>query len=519
MVQAPGAGANIADDFADMEAALKEADIQDARDDFAAFLEYVMINEEGEEWKCAQHQHEWGDILESEEEMIVLIGPRQSAKSTTIAGWIMYRIGKDPNTTIKYVCGADDLAVDKLRFIKDNIQNNKRYHEVFPHVKPAAGQEWTKHKIFVERDASHGLQDATIEAVGVTSSGTGGRAHILVFDDIIDARSAIMQPSLIPKIKGLVEEDWMNLLYPQGKAVFIGTFWSFDPPDIYVEYSNRKDYYVWKKPACDIDSAGRLCGPVLWEDRWPLKQLEKKRRQVGDRFGQQYLLKGGNVRFTVFNMTYVNQCMNDLYELGDVPEFGFDGMVKVIGVDPARSMKRTGSHSVVFVAMIGEGQRMPVEILRGKWDPEELAEIVIQQYLAHAPKVILVENNSYQVALMSLVRVLGSHQGIEGIPLKGHFTGSQKWSPDAGLPRLNAEMSQAKWIVPMKGDHDRDNVGHRDICPICAWVDEMHKYGRAVTSSDIIMAWWLASTAADVHTLIGDLPVGGARRRQMVSYG
>jgi hypothetical protein len=509
-------------DLQHIDQALEEVHIQEAREDFVAFCEYVMIDEMGKSWKCPRHQKEWGECLFGPQDLSLIIAPRSHAKSTTVAASILFDLGRNPDTCIKYICGDDNLAMDKLQFIKANIQSNLRYKKVFPHIRPALEGEWTKHKLFIERPSAHGLQDASLEAAGVTSSGTGGRAHKIIFDDIIDSDKAIMRPAFIATIKRLVEEDWLNLLYPDGKANMIGTFWSFDPPDIYVEYSERPEWNPWIKPACGLSADGRLIGPVLWESKWHLKALEKRRQQIGDvAFMQQFLLRGVVGRTSLFSDEHVSECKDRKTAIGETPP-GFEIAYTVMGVDPAASLRKTGSYSAIYVTAIStDGRKMPVSIVRGRWTPEVVATTIIEQQLLWNCRVILVENNATQEILVSLVKVLGEKYGMTEIPVKGRFTGETKWSPDAGLPKVNAELAQVKWIIPFGGDHSTPMHN----CYVCDWLQEMKWFGKPrmpngrPPTTDIIMSWWLSSTAADTSGQFGDLPIIGASDRRSVSFG
>ena len=61
--------------------------------------------------------------------------------------------------------------------------------EVFPDLRQADFGEFTKHKIVIQRTARH--RDASIEALGIGSTATGGRADLIIADDVVDRRNAL----------------------------------------------------------------------------------------------------------------------------------------------------------------------------------------------------------------------------------------------------------------------------------------------------------------------------------------
>ncbi|RLI98312.1 MAG: hypothetical protein DRO99_01025 [Candidatus Aenigmatarchaeota archaeon] len=493
----------IAKQLSQIEEALRFAKIQQAREDIVAFAEYVMRDEQGRPWKVPEHQKEWFQLLLNPSiDRLLIIAPRLHGKTQTIVCFLLYMIGKNPNISIKYVCGDDELAIDIFLQIKRNILENPHYREVFPHIELDEEAEETKHKLTVKRDAALGIKDPTLQAFSVTASGTGRRAHIIIFDDIIGARFAT-QPRMIPKIQYIVENDWMNTLYENGRAIMIGTYWSWDPPDIYVEYAQNERWYKWEKPAIIYDEDGNP--RPLWPERWSLEKLEQKRKESPVAFAQQFMLQGMLRKTDYFSEENIEKCIRTDIALGEGWE---ESWPVYIGVDPAASLGKEGSYSVIFVIAVSpQGVRVPVEIVRDKMGPEELARRIVALWRRYKPQLVLVENNSYQAALVDLIRVIAQN---EPITVKGQFTGSQKWSPDEGLPRLHAEMANRMWIIPRK-----QCLHHADdpTCVVCQWLKEMREFPYGQTS-DIIMAMWLADTAATTSMTFGEVPIVAAKRRR-----
>ena len=508
---------------------LEDAQVAAAREDFAAFCEYAMIDDQGKPWQFAPHQREWLDLINEGHPRILIVAPRCSSKTTFVAALILWMLGRDPNLCFAIACGDDSVAIDRLRFLRNNIIDNPRYHKVFPHIRQADIEgEWSKHKAYIERSSAIGIQDASVECASVTSPKTGKRAHWVIFDDIIDSADAIGRPANIAKVKEFVERDWLSMFHPGGRAIMIGTFWCFDPADIHVEYHQRAadgggPWKSWCKPACELDENNDICGPYLWPGHWGKQALQERRDSSEEAFQQQYLLRGAVQRSQFFNEEHVAQCISTSCSLGDTP---FDVERVAIGLDPGGFSPNTrknkmNSYSCIFVVGLGRtGQKIPLAILRLKAEAEIVARAVIDLWRQWHAEVILVENNATQQMMVSLLRVVASLDGDVEPPVKGKFTGAIKWNPDAGLPAMNAELAQGKWIIPKGGDHHSP----RHNCPICDWLNEMHYWGKLMPSgerphTDIIMGAWLASTALEAHRGFGDIPIAVSRERKAVRFG
>jgi len=108
------------------------------------------------------------------------------------------------------------------------------------------------------------------------------------------------------------------------------------------------------------------------------------------------------------------------------------------------------------------------------------------------------------------------------IPLKGHFSGGQKWNPEIGLPRLVASMDNGMWTIPWKSDGHVTNSQVKfdplHECELCSLCKEMLGYPYDTETTDMIMSLWLADTAIEQKNLIGDLPIAGSSTRVAVGW-
>lgn len=138
------------------------------------------------------------------------------------------RPGRPPvygrNARIKVVCNDDSSARERLRTIGEVIESPE-YSALFPLVKKSTRRPWNSDVLNFERDPGIRLPDSSITAKGVLSTGVGGRADAIFFDDIVDQRNAITEPALRAKVNDNHGIVWMSRLEPWGRVLAVGTRW------------------------------------------------------------------------------------------------------------------------------------------------------------------------------------------------------------------------------------------------------------------------------------------------------
>lgn len=244
-----------------------------AREHPSRFIEYCFRDSEtGAQLRQADVHEELQEAMLSGEDVVNEL-PRDHGKTTQLEGHLLWRLGTNPNLRIKIVCASDSKAVERLFAIIQHIRTNDRVHGVFPHLKPASLGDWTKHKIVVDRDFIS--RDASIEALGVLSTATGGRADLLAADDVVDRRNALELPKLRSTVKSAWDSDWSNLLEPNGQTIYNATPWH--TADLTHKLEKNPAYRVMRRP---VGGPGDHFAP-LWEEKWNREQLERRRLKIG----------------------------------------------------------------------------------------------------------------------------------------------------------------------------------------------------------------------------------------------
>lgn len=466
-----------------------------AKADSNMFHEYVFRNTDDTIRLQPGFHREWNRIWDLRPERLFVMAPRDHSKTTQTIQRTTRELGENPNLRIKIVSNSDDKAAEILGAVGEVITENPYYKEIYPHVVPAG--EWKSHKLRVQRSAT-GMRDSSVEALGIFSSATGGRADLLIFDDIVDYRNARQSPALRKQVKDVFYEVWLNLLEPDGIAWVLGTPWHED--DLYAELVDRCErqvggWMMWKKPCIVYRQKGeeRVREP-LWPERWTLTHLRDREAEINDPavFSRQWLLKTISSDEQVLTSPVWRSDM-DLSQIpADWPRF--------VGIDLASAMNRRGAYTVFFVVALGpNGKRYPIEIIRAKMDFDTIVRTIVEVYERHRPYHMKVETNAFQAAVYTHIQ--STHPAI---PLTSIVTGRQKADYDVGIPSLGLEYDRKLWEVWRA----RPLVGEDSVWS--AYEDELLSY-PAGKNSDIVMANWFAQRA------IMELEGGGRPRIRLLS--
>ena len=467
------AAAKIADE--DLRAAYKatqeEMLIRAAREDVVAFNFYCFG------WDPVPLHMSWQDHIEKYRRALIL-SPRYHGKTSQISvSRSIWELGRNHDHLIKIVTQSDSRAKDILSSIIDNIENNEKIKKVFPDLIPAKKGDWSKHKIRVQRTIRS--PDASIEALGVLSTGTGGRATILIFDDCVDQRNAILQPKLREAVKNAFKGVWINLLGPGGRVIYICTPWHQD--DLTHELMKNPAYKMLRDPIDD------KLTPV-WPEQWSTKSLEERQLEIGSReFNRGFKLVAIAEEEILFKKHFFEKCY---VPEGSTPSL--DKLFLYMGVDLAIGQKSISSETALF--MIGveregdyKGRRWPLDQDVGNFTSPETASKIKGYHDKLGFDSILVENHGYQEALRQWIQDKYG-QYIE-LPITSFTTGGNKADATLGLPGLATEFETGKWAIPVGSGHDLSCN-----CDLCIWMNQLGSYPVS-SGFDRGMASWFAREA------------------------
>ena len=155
-----------------------------------------------------------------------ILAPWGHGKTEQIIGEILWQIGRNPNIRIKLACNDATNAGERVSAVKRYIEKVKDFKQIFPQVEQDIDTGWLKHSFFVKRASQS--KDATLEAYGMLSTVIGGRCDLLICDDPVDLRNAILQPALRESVKQAFFNSFLTRMESTGHLIYIATIWHED---------------------------------------------------------------------------------------------------------------------------------------------------------------------------------------------------------------------------------------------------------------------------------------------------
>ena len=237
-----------------------------------------FVRDDVKEWSRAPHltllSRLISDALWKPLRLIVSM-PVRHGKSELCAHWapIWYLLNR-PDTGRVLVAGHnDDFARFFGRRIRDRLRENPRLGlQVRPDVSAAGSWQLTS--------------GASLHTAGVGGSITGRGFDFIIIDDAVKdheaANSEVQRDSLWDWFTGTLS----TRLQPGGSIVIIQSRWHEDDlvGRLLSDEYESEEYHEVCLPAIATgpDVLGREAGDALWPDEWPLEELARRRRAVGN---------------------------------------------------------------------------------------------------------------------------------------------------------------------------------------------------------------------------------------------
>jgi len=220
----------------------------------------------------------WWNFAEENQYSLVL-APRGHGKSTILTvSFTLYRILGDPETRALIVSNTAEQASAFLREIKKHLENNPAIVNRFGDLKSSP---WTESQLLLASRLSP-AKEATVTAMGIMGPVIGRHYDLVVLDDVVDednARSGTMRERTFT----WYYKELLPTLEPHGKLSIIGTRYHHD--DLYGRLI-KAGITPLREKAITVRNG---CEKALWEEKFPLELLRKKREETGPAiFNAQY---------------------------------------------------------------------------------------------------------------------------------------------------------------------------------------------------------------------------------------
>lgn len=362
--------------------------VEQSRRNIGRFMTYISDGQR----RPANHHLEWlTAILDPNIKRLLIIAPRESAKTTIIVNTMAWLIGHFPNSTNIITSVSANQTEERLDALKQIIEL-PRYNNVFPYVHMDKTRSYNKNEFTVWSEkwpgsekiipyaayrslvASYGdIKNPTVRAAGITSSQIiGARFNgIALVDDPHDSDNSATEEQCA-KVEKYFSEYILGGVQHRGKIVVITTRWAeLDLAGRLKERRTAEGKPVWHVidiPALDGDNNS------YWPEYWPPENLQSKREEVGEiMFQTMYMNNPIGASAGMFQLHHFTNPLPD-----PLPEF--DRVV--IGVDMAES-KKAGSDYTVAIAVARDNKKpfgyYVLDMIRGRWDFNE-AEAQIMKF-------------------------------------------------------------------------------------------------------------------------------------------
>lgn len=340
-----------------------------------------------------------------EHQHVVIAAPRSFAKSTISTKhypiWLALNWkeqGRLKAPDIMVVSATGTLAKERLAIIRAEFEDNGALINSFSKQR---SDTWRQDEIRL-------ANGAIIRAKGAGYQTRGFRPTDIIVDDI-EEDEAVLSDMRRKKLKDWFYKALFNTLEPTAKLIIVGTF--IHPLALLPELvNNPPEGFVTRKYVA-LDKEGNS----TWPEKWPLEELERRRKIIGDE-------------------RFASEFMNSPIPSGDNPIVKRDWLIKnfledqprssdmriVIGVDPAVGKSKNSDESGICVAgkvknrdHFNKDHVYVLSARRGQWTAYELAKQLIQEVQRFKPQTVVLETVFWQDVIKQIVLKEFKKAGVE----------------------------------------------------------------------------------------------------------
>jgi predicted phage terminase large subunit-like protein len=340
----------------------------------------------------------------------LILLPRGHLKSSIITiGYTLWSIAKNPKNRILIANGTYPLAATFLSQIKDHLQKNKKFVELFGDLTTGASK-WAEDAITVKRKESYEAKEATVTVFGIGGNLVSQHYDIIILDDLVNRENIHTSDRISDVIT--FYKDVLDLLEPGGELMVIGTRWheadlygwildETNPEHYEYKFMTRTavegDYEIVKNSQGGFEING---GEIIFPAKFSREHLNSLlNKGIGD-FSAQYLNDPVPSTESIFRYDW------KYYEDDDLKG---KELIHYIGVDPAFYDPNSRNLDVdytafVVVAVDAENNWYVRDIIRQRMQPKEIIDMLFELDSFWKPKTIGIESVAYQKVLFFFAR-------------------------------------------------------------------------------------------------------------------
>lgn len=448
------------------------------RTDVNAFNEYVLRDDvTGEAIEQSPFHLQLQAELTQYQQLVTMSHP-DSGKTNQLIGRLLFKLGKNPNLRVMWLCNAEDSAMKTLATVRRYIESSTQLHEVFPNLKK--GDVWKDDSIVIARTAYS--RDPSVVAVGYNSKRIqGSRVDFLVVDDLLDSQVTATEGQR-RKLSSWVKNTCLTRLTDGAEVAFLTNAWH--PRDFAHELVKERGWKLLKRPIRNPDGK-------IWWHRWSESRLALLKKSLGPlEYARSYECDPRDDGSRVFRPDHVEYAKKRGEGYGFIHDLDImpDDCIVVTGVDlaaAAEDVKSRGARTAITSVFFHNNQvRQVVRMRTGRWRATQiLNEINTVGQIFPRNHWIVVESNAVQRWIIDLAT---QNDMDVGVPLVPFHTGRNKMDPRFGVASLAAEFEGRHWILPAScyTEEEQEEVE--------ALIAEMIDYVPEAHTGDRLMSLWFA---------------------------
>jgi len=307
-------------------------------------------------------QYQVADYLQTGPSRRIIMAYRGCGKSFLTAGYVLWRLRRDPDCKVLVISAAQDRADAFSVFCHDLLRNWFMVKDLFP----SDTQRFSK--VAFDVYGAKPDQSPSVRSSGIFGQITGSRADLIVADDVETPQSCETQ-LIRDKLRESIKE-FDSVIKPGGEIVFLGTPHTQDSvyakletsgytvriwPALYPTGKKLKDYYgnrLAPKIQADLEADKDLSGHPVDPLRFDWDVLEARQMSIGrSTFNLQFLLDISLSDEEKFPLKLRDLCVFRLNR-----EQGPNKVVWMANGDKALDLPSVGLHGDLFFkpAQIGD---------------------------------------------------------------------------------------------------------------------------------------------------------------------
>jgi predicted phage terminase large subunit-like protein len=330
------------------------------------------------------------DHIETDDQYILLLYPRDHLKTSTVTGWITKQLAYHPALRILCVSNTKELALQNVGAIKAAFEHRSHLLRDFGDLR---GEPWGTEKFTLKRPATTKKEPSCI-ARSLGASALGMHFDIIWCDDIVTTETQWTEEQR-KKVWAWFTGTLLRCLDRHGKLIVTGTRKHID--DLYHQLLSSEGWRSYVYKAILSDEAHDVLAPWLYD----YDRLIAERQRMGALMFAQEMQ---NEPVAAEGLELKKEWLK-YYDPAHPPDFNWIYM----GVDPAVGKSDTASYTAVVLIGVTPDLRFYVlDLQRHRWHIEWEDRIIElwQRYCneGRAPLVVAVESvMTFQYVTLPLV--------------------------------------------------------------------------------------------------------------------